>query len=367
MKRILPFVFGVIVLASGQAAVAQMLDDLFDEEDFQSSEIEKMQQETAIKNQAAQKAASAAPPQPKAAAAPASAAPTAAPSTPAVPPAVGPASSPAGVPPQMPVGTVAPKTLSLSAGPRAITMPQIGAGKEESMPYLGANAKKRNDENLSLFEMRAKKTGFSNTNVSSFDIAGIRLQMTPDEVIEKASEAGFSLKFKDWKIPQLNEWKYHRQCLDKMSFAHGTKKNCIHETAQEENSEYINRLVFENRPRRETLSVEFTSMYMQNQSYRIRYINKGDHSLGATEEGRYLKTKRRQEFLETLIKKYGLPDDESAMLWGVEGRGATLHAEISNTFLDASLVMENLSMEEKDFDAVANEELKTDPFNNFSF
>ena len=235
------------------------------------------------------------------------------------------------------------------------------------MPQLGKNAHKKNDENLSLFEMRAKKTGVSNANVSLFDIAGIQLKMTPEEVVEKIAEAGFEVKFKDSKIPQLDEWKYHRQCLAQQSYAYGAKKNCIRNTAKIENREYVNRIVFENKAKRESVNVDFTSPYTQNQAYRIYYVSKGDHSLGATEEGRYLKTKRRREFLNTLVKKYGMPDDESAMLWGIVGRGAVLHAEISNTFLDVSLMLEDLSMQEDDFDAVSNEEVKNDPFDKFSF
>ena len=384
MKRILAFIFGAMVWTAGQQARAQMLDDLFDEEDFQSSEVDKMQKETAAKSQAAREAKKAVAPSPAKPASPPQAPQPSAPKVAAPQPSAPKVAAPQPSAPLPPVAGMAtlpasapslvaekPKTFSLSSGPQAIratpALPQIGSVKPEEMPHLGKNARKKSEENLSLFEMRAKKTGISNTNVLDFDIAGIRLKMIPEDVLETAQANGFSLKFKDWKIPELNKWKYHRQCLEQQFFAHGSKMNCIRETAQNDNNEYISRLVFENKGRRETLSVEFTSMYTQNQAYRIRYVSKGDHSLGATEEGRYLKTKRRQEFLELLIRKYGRPDDERALLWGIAGRDAVLQAEISNTFLDASLVMEDQSMEENDADVVSSEEIKWDPFDKFSF
>lgn len=376
MKHIRSIILGMLVLSvAGYQAKAQLLDDLFEEEDFKSSEIEKMQKETAakkemmLKKEQASSSSASAPASPVASTpAPVPAVVQASPSQPSLGASAPAASVSSPVPAVSNAPVPAQKSFSLSTGPQAIQkMPQIGMGKPESMPNLGVNARRKNEENLSLFEMRARKKGSSSTNVLKFDIAGIQLKMTPAEVEDAAKNASFDVKFKDWKLPVLNEWKYHRQCLDKMSFSYQSKKDCIQKTAQRNNQEYISRLVFENKERKETISVEFTSMYTQNQAYRVSYTNKGDHSLGSTEEARYLKTKRRMEFLETLIKKYGQPDDELALLWGIAGRDAVLQAGISPTFLDVYLIMEDLSLEENDLDMISEEEVKTDPFNKFSF
>ena len=353
MKRILFLISGVLALTAPCRTSAQLLDDLFEDEDFQSSEIDKMQKETAAKNEAGRQkkplqTTSSKP-------APAVAAPPVARSAPAVKPATDTAP--------------ALKTFSLSASPQAIkaapVLPSIGAGGTKNMPSLGKSSK--SDENLSLFERRAKKTGTSNTDVSKFDIAGIRLKMMPQEVIERATAAGFLVKSEDLSIPETKEWKYHRSCLERMFFGHRAKKSCIRETARREDSEYVRKIVFENKERRETLTVEFTSKSSQNQAYRIRYVSKGDHSLGTTEEARYLRAKRYQEFMELLIKKYGYPDDSQSFLWGLAGVNATLQAEIIDTFSDFTLIMENASMEDGDDDAVFTENFKADPLNKFSF
>ena len=262
-------------------------------------------------------------------------------------------------------------TFLLNTKPQEITipsLPQIGSGKMPDLPDLGSQAtKKKEDENLSLFEMRSRKTGSSDTDVLKFDIAGIRLKMTPQEVMQQALAAGFLLKIQDRKIPTLNEWKYRRLCMQQMLFAYEHKKRCVREIAQHNNSEYTSRLVFENKSRRETLTVEFASSFAENRAYRIRYVSKGDHSLGTTDEAHYFKTKRRQEFLKLLITKYGVPDDEQTLLWGVSGLGATLQAEISDSFLDASLVLEDLSIETEDFDNMSVQDAKDPSIEKFSF
>ena len=152
-----------------------------------------------------------------------------------------------------------------------------------------------------------------------------------------------------------------------MFFAYKSQKNCIQETAKADNNEYIAKLVFENKERRETISVEFTSYLTQNQAYRIRYVSKGDASLGNTNEAQYLKSKRYQDFLELLIKKYGSPDDEQQLIWGISGFNAVLQAKISNASLDFSLLMEDPSIEEGDLDKIYADDLKTGSSDKFSF
>lgn len=368
MKRIFVFIFGMIILMSSFQAAAQLMDGLFEEEDFESSEVEKMQKEEAERKKNAATATDSV----------SSSGPVASGQKPSVVSSVSnsdksvsnvsasaPVSAPAADKPVKPK-----QTFSLNTGPKeiqSVSLPQIGSGKASFLPALGSKANRREDENLSLFEMRARKTGVADTNVLNFDIAGVRLKMTPEEVLEKALEAGFSVKFQDRKIPTLNEWKYRRLCMQQMLFKYDIRKRCTQEIAQYNNNEYISRLVFENKPRRETLSVEFASRYAENQAYRIRYVNKGDHSLGSTDEAHYLKIKRRQEFLRLLITKYGAPDDEGALLWGVSGVGATLQAGLSDSFLDASLVLEDLSIETDDFDNMSVQDAKNPSFEKFGF
>ena len=52
---------------------------------------------------------------------------------------------------------------------------------------LGARAKAKKEENLSLFERRRREIGDSDINVESFDIAGMMLGMTPSDIMEVAT------------------------------------------------------------------------------------------------------------------------------------------------------------------------------------
>lgn len=355
--HIFVLIFAAVFLLSN-GGTAQTVDDLFSDEDFESSEIDRMQKETAEKN--AKKAVASAP-----AAQPARSAPKPV-TTAAVPVSRPPERTPAQT------AAPAPKTLSLpvpkmqAIPASAPSLPQISSAPAPDLPDLGKGGKKAGEE-MSLFEMRSKKTGNPDTDVLKLDIAGIKLKMTPEEVMQNAAEAGFTLKFKDMETPTLDKWKYSRLCMDMKLFADKSKKECVKDAARQSGSEYISRLVYENKKRRETLTVEFTSRFSDNQAFRVRYVSKGDHSLGTTDEAHYFKAKRRQEFLRLLITKYGVPDDEQALQWGVSGIGATLQAEISDSFLDASLVLEDPNMETDDFDVMSIEDAKEPAIEKFSF
>lgn len=342
MKRILFFISGAVVFWAAENAQAQMLDDLFDEEELQTSESENAgrQAEAPVEKK----------PEP---------------------------SAPRKAVPEKDVSTVSQKMPaktfkipnSLQERKNISAMPQLGIGQKEAMPNLGKKEQKnkKDDESLSLFEMRARKMKNRDVDVMSFDIAGISLKMTPENVMERAAEAGFSLKFKNMEIPESEKWKYHRKCLGSMIFSYKVKQECIRETARMNNSEYVRQLVFEKKGLRETVTVDFTSHFNGNQAYRVYYLSKGDHSLGTTDEAHYLKERRRAEFLEVLIRKYGPPEDETALLWGIAGFGAVLQADISENFQDASLLLEDLSFEEEDYKAASDEDVKSDPLGKFSF
>lgn len=247
-------------------------------------------------------------------------------------------------------------------------VPQVGQGTTPKLPDLGKKKKtSSNEESLSLFERRMMKAGSFQTDASQFDISGIMLGMSPEEVIEVAMANGFSLKFSNSKIPLFLEWKYKLECQKQNLIQFAAVKNCIKETAQSNNERYIEKLVFEKPSHKETLTVTFTSNFARNGAYRIRYVNKGNHSWGDTAEGMYLKRKRRQDFWRSVIQKYGHPDDEIAMMWSDSIDGASLQADMTPTFLDASLVLEDLSMTDEDSEGMRAQDIKDGPISSFSF
>ncbi len=383
------FIFGLFLCFSG-SLFAQSLDDLFDESDF-SSEPASEEKET--------KPASLKPVEPPASgssttasaagtassfAAPSPAASPDRPQQASQPPASAPEPSTVGskgIPMTFDVPQTSPSALTLpysgrSSAPAETIAPATGAGllsrlaadsPAPDLPMLGARAKAKKEENLSLFERRRREIGDSDINVESFDIAGMMLGMTPSDIMEVATANGFSVKFQNRKIPPFLQWKYKKECLKETAFSYAALKQCIRETAWKSQEEYISRLQFEKPEMKEKIVVEFTSTFGGNQAYRIHYVSKGDHSLGSTSEARYQKSRRRRDFLYAVMQKYGQPDDEDALLWGMKDEGAYLEADISPALMDVSLTLENMDLTDEDSDNMFLADKKDGLGNKFSF
>ena len=247
--------------------------------------------------------------------------------------------------------------------------PSFGEGPKEmrdDLPDLGKKKAKEEEDDMSLFERRRKRSRSSEggKDVSSYDVAGLRLKMTPEEIVETAKEKGFTLVRTEKNIPQLKEWNYKRKCLAGGNFRVSDLKDCVGKSARSEETEYTKFMLLENKAAKEKLSVNFTS---KNQAFRIRYFNRGDHSLGTTEEAYFLKSKRRNDFYRALVKKYDYPDDEEALLWGGSDLGAVLSANMTDTFLDASVTLEDGEMVSKDFDDMATDDVQGAPSAEFHF
>lgn len=251
--------------------------------------------------------------------------------------------------------------------------PNIGGGEKPAIPKLGDQKaikkyEKRNSSE-SLFEMRKKSLSKRRRGKSKkiFDVAGIKTGMKPSEVINIATERGFSLKFSNTHVPELDAWKYKRACLNSSHYPFNVLKACINDAAKEGSSEYIQKLTFENKPQRETLVVDFTSNATDNQAFRIHYIAKGDHSLGVTEEGVYLKNKRRRDFFNALKNKYGDSDYEESFVWADTDSGTLLMADISDTFLDVSIELECSKLEATDNNKLSEKDVQEVPTGLFNF
>ncbi len=333
MKQVF-ILFSMLLFST--AVSAQTMDDLFDDDDLQSS----------LPEAAAPKAKSAPAPAPKTAPKPSVSA--------------------------KPAVQTAEKSVSKPAPKPALpALPALGNAQEEQLPSLGKNVAPKKDSGQSLYEMRLKKIKKKKTDsrVDKFDVAGVSLKQLPEQAVEAATARGFTLKRVSRSIPRLDEWRYKRDCLN--GSAAGKKysdmKYCIDELAKHDKAQYIQQLFFENKAKKERLYVDFTSFYTGNRAFRIRYVGKGDHSLGVTEEGVYLKNARRRDFLQLLTQKYGTPDDEDALIWGGMNQGAVLSAEITETFLDASVVLEDVSLEDDDFDKMSDKDADTASDARFSF
>lgn len=150
-------------------------------------------------------------------------------------------------------------------------------------------------------------------NVGGFDIAGIMLGMSFDDVYNLYHDQGnlYSLRKRNglvYTIPQ--DWRYNLdyECRQTGVFQPNKLSKCIRGLAKSRGLLYVSEIHLE-RPRTgETIDVYLTSNATDNVVYRIVYNNDVDDLEGDNPKFADQRDKKILSFWKTVIKKYGAPN-----------------------------------------------------------
>jgi hypothetical protein len=194
---------------------------------------------------------------------------------------------------------------------------QKSAGKPRSpvrMPTIGDDV--GNKRNFSSSDPRQAQTSYG-TNAAVFDVAGIMLRMSVKQVKGAAKARGFVLTQEKKQIPNFVKWKYEAKCRAKGVVGFEALAACVLRRAVKQNKQYVSKLVFNKYETKETLEVYFTSTFTGNRVHKVDYRCMDDLSRGNTQKDRYLRMIWIQNFWRRIASKYGPPDDENRVRWGL--------------------------------------------------
>ncbi len=176
--------------------------------------------------------------------------------------------------------------------------------------------------------------------VAGFNVAQIRLGMTERDVLEEMNRNSFKLKNKLYGIPEKTALIMDGLCLDNGTYQFEQRKECIRQKAIENGHYYLKQMTFERAG--EVVDVYFLSNYSDSSVYRVSWRKKGDSSLGATKKDEQNRLWRDKAFRDSLYQKYGSPDNEKALRWGLP-KDIYLKASITPNNKDMEIIFENHS------------------------
>ena len=185
-------------------------------------------------------------------------------------------------------------------------------------------------------------------DASQFDIAGIYLGATADEVLAIAEDRDFEISDIVYSVPSFLQWRYRDICQDQGIVVYEQRRDCINQLAEQNNQRYISEITISNPELKEKITVSFTSSYANNLAYRIVYDVQGDYSLGTSAEPVFKKRERRKVFWQRVFTKYGMPSDLSEMLWteGYDKASLKVYMNVSTT--GARIVLEDIGITDAD-------------------
>lgn len=191
-------------------------------------------------------------------------------------------------------------------------------------------------------------------DVRSFDISGIELGMTPDEVAEEAKDRGYEITKIEHGIPLHLTSFYKEKCNPRSRAIE--KQNCIIEQATADEVYYVSSMTMSRPQTAEYMQVLFSTTATDNVAYKIYYENKGDNSLNYTRKNLAKKIRRRDAFWNLIYETYGQPDDKDNMIWG-NPQEAYMQAMMQGSAYNAYIVLEDKNITDEDY-AAATEQAK---------
>jgi hypothetical protein len=150
-------------------------------------------------------------------------------------------------------------------------------------------------------------------NVKQFDIAGVMLGMTYDEVNNLFFNGSglYAPRQRDSVIYTMNkEWKYNLdyECRQNNIFIPDQLEKCINSLAQNRGLLYVSEIHLERAFTGETVDIYFTSNATDNVVWKIVYNNDVNTMDGQSEKFANQREKKILAFWQGVIDKYGTPN-----------------------------------------------------------
>ena len=183
----------------------------------------------------------------------------------------------------------------------------VNAGDEISFSDSGSDDALTGASNLTLNE------GSGLVNVGGFDIAGIMLGMSFDDVhnLYYDNASLYTPRKRNslvYTIPQ--DWKYNLdyECRQAGIVQPNKLDKCIRGLARKRGLLYVSEIHLERVKTGETVDVYLTSNATDNVVYRVVYTNDADKKEGTNPKFDDQREKKILSFWKTVIKKYGAPN-----------------------------------------------------------
>lgn len=185
-------------------------------------------------------------------------------------------------------------------------------------------------------------------DVHSFEIAGIALGMTVDEVLDAMKAGGFKRTKIQYGIPMFRTSFYEQNCRDKKIYLPADIRKCIERQADQDDVKYVSSMTFAREASKEYIRVLFSTHATDNVVYKVYYESKGDNSLTLTQVNLAKQLRRKNMFWNMMFETYGLPDDPELIVWGDPTR-AYMQAIMVGSSYNAYIVLEDKEIQDKDY------------------
>lgn len=178
------------------------------------------------------------------------------------------------------------------------------------------------------------------SNASVFDISGVMLRMSLKQGSEALLKRGYKQTASKYEIPNFIRWRYEELCRNQGVVGYERLAMCVTKMAQKNNYQYVYEAKFDNFHSKESVSIFLTSNFTGNKIYKIIYHSDAANIRGSGPKADYLRNIKIYDFWKKINQKYGVPDNQEQVIWGLGDNKPFLQAATGRLLLYDKLLQE---------------------------
>lgn len=164
------------------------------------------------------------------------------------------------------------------------------------------------------------------SNAANFDISKVKLRMSPKEVEDTLIAQGYRKIQEKLEIPNFIKWRSEELCRQHGVIGFERLNACATMVAKENGFQFVEYQTYNRYITRETIEVYFTSTFTDNLAHRIFYKSSAPFNDSKASKNVYLNNIKVFDFWRRIDLKYGKPDNETEVKWGLGGKKPYLKA-----------------------------------------
>ncbi len=164
------------------------------------------------------------------------------------------------------------------------------------------------------------------SNAANFDISKVKLRMSPKEVEDTLTAQGYRKIQEKMEIPNFIKWRSEELCRQHGVIGFERLNACATMMAKENGFQFVEYQIYNRYITRESIEVYFTSTFTDNLAHRIFYKSSVPFNDSKASKNVYLNNLKVFDFWRRIDLKYGKPDNETEVKWGLGGKKPYLKA-----------------------------------------
>ena len=207
-------------------------------------------------------------------------------------------------------------------------------------PLSAFNSNEKEDELVEMVKKSREKNKDGRSNAAVFDISGIMLRMSLNQVEKTMKNRGFQKINAKFTIPNFIKWRNEETCSSQGIIGFERLQSCIASLAKKDGHEYVYYLKYAKFDSKEEIEVFLTSNFTDNKVHKIMYRSKIPEVAGNSPKATYIRNIKIYDFWKKINQKYGNPDNKANVTWGLGGNKPFLKAATGYLLLEDPMFVE---------------------------